>query len=110
VDGAQITAMIVAAAGTGGILTSLINTAAARRSGKTEKERTDNASMKAQRDDAVLQATIERTRASNEQQRADCQSRNTNRWANHAARLERMLIAAPCVDSTTIPPNPKTLE
>jgi hypothetical protein len=110
VDGAQITAMIVAAVGTGGILTSLINNAASRASGKTEKERGDNASMKAQRDDAVMQATTERTRASDEQRRADCLSRNANRWANHAARLERMLIAAPCVDTTTIPPNPKNLE
>jgi hypothetical protein len=102
--------MFVALVGAGGVITSLINSAASRASGKTEKERGDNASMKAQRDDAVVQATTERTRASDEQRRADCLSRNANRWANHAARLERMLIAAPCVDTTTIPPNPKNLE
>jgi hypothetical protein len=110
VDGAQISTIVVALIGSGSGLWVLINNLIARANGKTEQIRATNADMKTQRDDAYKLAASERERATSEQKRADSEAQARNRWADHAARLRRMLVAAPCVDVADIPASPRNEE
>ena len=106
-DAAQITTSIVALLGAGGGLTAVIKMYVAKSEGKPAIERALKADMKTQRDDAYELADRERDRAAAEQRRADCADRKRGQADAYAATLHRLLILAPCVDQSTIPPVPK---
>lgn len=84
-------------AGTGGaIITSIVNSLIKWISGSSGRERTRNADMQVQRNEASKDAERERSRA----ERAD---RNQRRALAYAARCQRLLTQTECVNDTDIP-------
>lgn len=100
------TQLIIALLGVGtlgGILTSAVNGLIKFASGTAGRERTRNADMKLQRDEAWLDAERERARA-------DRSGRNERRALDYAARCRRILREAECVAEDEIPPWPRLEE
>lgn len=95
-DTAQIVITVLGAGTGGAILTSLVNGLMKWMSGSAGRERIRNADMQVQRNEAWADAERERARAD----RAD---RNQRRVLTYAARLERMLTTAECINIEDIP-------
>lgn len=101
-DTAQIVMTLLGAGTLGAILTSIVNGTIKHVSGTAGRERTRNADMRTQRNEAWADAERER----DARERAD---RNKGRALDYAAQCRRKLIEAQCVDAAEIPPWP-TLE
>lgn len=99
-DTAQIIIAILGAGTVGTILTSIVNGLVKYVTGSAGRERTRNADMRTQRNEAWQDAERERNRA-------DREARNRGIISEAFSRARRMLIEAPCVDESKIPPYPE---
>lgn len=104
-DNATLIATLVGAGGLGAALLELVRGFSRWSNGTAAREKSRNADLVTQRNDAWEERDRQSDRADKLQQRADTEARNRNRAQDYAARLRRMLIEAG-VESTMIPADP----